>query len=107
MSTDTRHQLANGRKNKVYKDLETYLSDYEQGAFGAMLEVFPGIGEEGCFFHLCKRLDYQVKELELMPNYRRDDAFRLRVKKLGALAFVLVADLVASYESLSTPTFLL
>ena len=77
MSTDTRHQLANGRKNKVYKDLETYLSDYEQGAFGAMLEVFPGIGEEGCFFHLCNRLDYQVKELGLMPKYRRDAAFRL------------------------------
>ena len=35
---------------------ETFLSDYEQGAFNAMLEVFSGTGKEGCFFHLCKRL---------------------------------------------------
>ena len=60
---------------------ETFLSDYEQGAFNAMLEVFPDIGEEGCFFHLYKRLDFQVKELGLMPKYRQDDAFKLRVKK--------------------------
>ena len=60
---------------------ETFLSDYEQGAFKAMLEVFPDIGEERCFFHLYKRLDFQVKELGLMPKYRQDDAFKLRVKK--------------------------
>ena len=60
---------------------ETFLSDYKQGAFKAMLEVFPDIGEEGCFFHLYKRLDFQVKELGLMAKYRQDDAFKLRVKK--------------------------
>ena len=47
---------------------ETFLS----GAFKAMLEVFPDIGEEGCFFHLYKRLDFQVNELGLMPKYRQD-----------------------------------
>ena len=81
---------------------ETFLSDYEQGAFKAMLEVFPGIGEEGCFFDLCKRLDFQVKELGLMPKYRQDDAFKLRVKKLAALVFIPVSYLVATFESLST-----
>ena len=69
-------------------DIRAFLSDYEQGAFKAMLEVFPGIGEEGCFFHLCKRLDFQVKELGLMPKYRQDDAFKLRAKKLAALAII-------------------
>ena len=67
--------------------------------------VFPGIGEEGCFFHLCKRLDFQVKELGLLPRYRVDDPFKLRVKKFAALAFVSVADVVACFESLAT-TFL-
>ena len=81
---------------------ETFLSDYEQGAFNAMLEVFPGIGKEGCFFHLCKQLDFQVKDLGLMPKYRQDDVLNLRVKKLAALAFVPVSDLVATFESLST-----
>ena len=37
-----------------------------------------------------------------MPKYRQDDAFKLRVKKLAALAFVRVSDLVATFESLPT-----
>ena len=67
-----------------------------------MVDVFPGIGEEGCFFHLCKRLDFQVKELGLLPKYRVDDPFKLRVKKLAALAFVPVVDVVACFQSLAT-----
>ena len=84
---------------------EAFLSDFEQGAFQAVLEVFPGIGAEGCFFHLCKRLDLQVKELGLMQKYRQDGDFKLRVKKLAALAFLPVADVIPTFESLST-TFL-
>ena len=30
---------------------ESYLSDFEKGAFLAAVEVFPGIASEGCFFH--------------------------------------------------------
>ena len=81
---------------------ETFLSYNEQGAFNAMLEVFPGIGKEGCFFYLCKRLDFRVKDLGLMPKYRQDDVFKLRVKKLADLGFFPVSDLVATFESLST-----
>ena len=46
--------------------------------------------------------NFQVKELGLMPKYRQDDAFKLRVKKLAALAFIPVSNLVATFESLST-----
>ena len=37
-----------------------------------------------------------------MLKYRQDDAFKLRVKKLAALAFIQVSDLVATFESLPT-----
>ena len=37
-----------------------------------------------------------------MPKYRQDDAFKLQVEKLAALAFILVSDLVATFESLPT-----
>ena len=37
-----------------------------------------------------------------MPKYRQDDAFKLRVKKLAALTFIPVSDLVATFDSLST-----
>ena len=78
-------------------DIRDFTFDYEQGAFKAVLEVFPRIGEERCFFHLCKRLDFEVKELELMPKYRQDDAFKVRIKKLAALAFIPVSDLVVTF----------
>ena len=53
---------------------------------------------EGCFFHLSKRLDYHVK----MQKYKDDTDFRIRVKKLSALAFIPVADVIPAFESLST-----
>ena len=39
------------------------LVDFEQGAYLTLVDVFPGVEVEGCFFHLCQRLDYHVKEL--------------------------------------------
>ena len=50
-------------------DFDSFLSDYEQGAFLAVTDVFPGVGNDGCFFHLCKRLDVHVKQLGLMVKY--------------------------------------
>ena len=78
------------------------MSDFEKGAFLAAVEVFPGIASEGCFFHLSKRLDYHVKSLGLMQKYKDDTDFRIRVKKLAALAFIPVADVIPAFESLST-----
>ena len=40
--------------------------DYEKDAYLGAKYVFPGIGEEGCFFHMAKRLDLHVKQLGLM-----------------------------------------
>ena len=37
-----------------------------------------------------------------MPKYRQDDAFKLQVEKLAALAFIRVSDLVATLESIPT-----
>ena len=37
-----------------------------------------------------------------MPKYRQDDAFKLQVEKLAALACIRVSDLVATSESLPT-----
>ena len=86
-------------------DFDSFLSDYEQGAYLAMTDIFPGVGNDGCFFHLSKRLDVHVKQLGLMVKYTEDLEFHVRVKKLAALAFIPVADVVPVFESLAT-TFL-
>ena len=43
---------------------------------------------EGCFVHLCKRSNFKVKQLGLTNKYRRDADFKIRIKKLAALAFI-------------------
>ena len=86
-------------------NFESFLSDYEQGAYLAMTDVFPGVGNDGCFFHLSKRLDYHVKQLGLTVKYTDNVAFRIRVKCLAALAFLPVTDVIPAFESLAI-TFL-
>ena len=54
-----------------------FLADFEQGAYLALVELFPGVDVEGCFFHLCKRLDFNVKKLGLMAKYQTDFDFKL------------------------------
>ena len=43
---------------------------------------------EGCFFHLCTRSDFKVKQLGLTNKYRSDADYKIRIKKLAALAFI-------------------
>ena len=64
-------------KNRLEESQESwqvtlYLTDYEQGAYLAMNEVFSGIGKEGCYFHLSKSLDTKVMRLSLF-NHAVDD----------------------------------
>ena len=56
--------------------------------YKAFLELFPDVNIEGCFFHLCKRSDFKVKQLGLTNKYRSDADFKIRLKKLVALAFI-------------------
>ena len=56
--------------------------------YKAFLELFPDVNIEGCFFHLCKHSDFKVKQLGLTNKYRSDADFKIRIKKLAALAFI-------------------
>ena len=58
----------------------SFPAGYYQGAFKAFLDLFPDVNIEGYFFHLCKRLDFKVKQLGLMNKYRSDVDFKMRMK---------------------------
>ena len=65
-----------------------------------------GVGEEGCFSSV-KAVRFPSETAGLMPKYKDDMEFRLKVTKLAELSFVPVADFLYSvYESLATITFL-
>ena len=68
-----------------------------------MTEVFPGVGNDGCFFHLskAKQLDCHVKQLGLTVKYTDNVAFRIGVKCLAAPAFLPVTDVISAFESLA------
>ena len=78
-----------------------FLSDFERGAYLAVSEIFPGVRSEGCFFHLSKRVDVHVKQLGLLRKYADDFDFKIRVKKLAALAFVPLQDLITCFTTLA------
>ena len=83
------------------EQFSSFLVDYEQGAFKAFLELFPDVNIEGCFFHFCKRLDFKVKQLGLMNKYQSDADLKMLIKKLAALAFIPLVDVVSVYEELA------
>ena len=78
-----------------------FLVDFEQGAYLAVVNLFPGVYVEGCFFHLCKRPDFHVKKLWLLARYQDDLEFKLRVKKLAAIVCLPLADVIDAYEVLA------
>ena len=75
-------------------------------SFLSYVRGFPWSWQGRLFLSRQGRVDYNVKQLGLMPKYTADQDFRLRVKKLSALAFVPVSDVVAVFESLATTFFI-
>ena len=54
------------------------------------------------YLHLLKRLDDHVKDLGLIGKCKVNTEFRFRLKKVDALACILVADVVPTFESVAT-----
>ena len=52
----------------------------------------------GCLFHFSQALWRQVQSNGLSTKYKEDEYFRLNVKKLIALAFVPVEDVVTVFD---------
>ena len=52
----------------------------------------------GCLFHFSQAVWRQVQSNGLSTKYREDEYFRLNVKKLIALAFVPVDDVVTAFD---------
>ena len=80
------------------------LADFEPGAYGAALEVFPAVDLSGCYFHLGQSVDRQVAHLGPRERYLSDRHFRVRVKSLPALAFLPPGDVVEVFDQMQ-PSF--
>ena len=62
--------------------------DFERAAINAVEETFPQATVAGCYFHLGQSVYRRVQGLGLTEQFGADGEFKLRVKKLAALAFL-------------------
>ena len=72
--------------------------DFERASINAVEAAFPQVAVGGCFFHLGQAVYRRVQSLGLAEKYGSDDEFKLRVKKLSALAFLPLEYVVEGFE---------
>ena len=72
--------------------------DFERAAINADEATFPRATVAGCYFHLGQSVYRRVQGLGLAEKFGADDEFKLRVKKLSALAFFPLEYVVGGFE---------
>jgi hypothetical protein len=79
----------------------TILLDFERAAMNAFQQSYPDARIAGCYFHLCQSVIRRVNELGLKTDYENNDAVRMYVRCLAALAFVPPEDVLEAFELLT------
>jgi hypothetical protein len=65
------------------------LTDFEIGSMNAIRNVFPGVRNKACHFHLGQSIYRRLQQIEgLQVRYSTDEPFSLIVRHLSALAFL-------------------
>jgi hypothetical protein len=80
------------------------LVDFERAAMNAFHDAFPVATVTGCYFHLTQALVRKVNEVGLKNLYEVDDAVRVYIRCLAALAYVPPVDVVEAFEILVEAT---
>ncbi|CAF3062688.1 unnamed protein product [Rotaria socialis] len=79
-------------------DSETILSDFEAATIKSINSLFPNIVHKGCLFHFGQCIWRQIQSHGLQKKYQEDKSFHLDIKKLIALAFVPVLDVIKAFD---------
>lgn len=79
---------------------ETIKVDFEAGAINALRAAFPDAQIQGCYFHLSQNIFRHVQSSGLQDRYADNIDFAMEIRKLAALAFVPIADVIAYFELL-------
>ena len=70
------------------------MTDFESRMLCVLNQIYPGITQVGCLFHLARNIFRRVKDIELQQNYITDPLFRGNMCILPALSFVPVKDVI-------------
>ncbi|KRZ73064.1 hypothetical protein T10_4042 [Trichinella papuae] len=85
-------------------DLAKFVCDFETALIPAIQGNFPNTRVQGCFFHFCQGVLWQVGRLGLRTDYINNQEIRKKVKMLMSLAFLLMNIVPAGFEILNVGT---
>ena len=77
------------------------MADFEQVMKGVIVQVHLLTLQKRCLFHLSKSMYCRVQELGLSHQYLNKAVFRTNIKMISALSFVLIADTIQAFDTLS------
>ncbi|CAF2061216.1 unnamed protein product [Rotaria magnacalcarata] len=73
-------------------------TDFESGTIKSVKGMLPNILHKGSLFHFSQAICRQVQNKGLATKYRQDECFRLKLKKLIALAFVPLDEVTTAFD---------
>ena len=74
--------------NGLHLNPSVILSDFEGGIIRSVALQFPGVHHQGCFYHFSQAIWRAVQNHGLQVQYSSNDALRLFIRQLMALAFL-------------------
>ncbi|CAF3878141.1 unnamed protein product, partial [Rotaria sp. Silwood1] len=74
------------------------MTDFETGTIKSVKNMLSNVLHKGCLFHFSQALWRQVQSKGLTTTYNEDEYFRLNVKKLIALAFVPLDQVITGFD---------
>ncbi|KAG7177330.1 hypothetical protein Hamer_G000652 [Homarus americanus] len=84
-------------------DVETLVTDFEDGVLRAVLAVFGrDVESKSCFYHLTQSTWRKIQELGLSTQYNVNAEFRLFCGMIAALAFLPLEDVIEGMRYLKT-----
>jgi hypothetical protein len=93
-------QFFNQFANLITTSPKSVMTDFEVSVINALRTTFLTSIMHGCFYHLTQNIWHKIQEAGLSNQYTSDAQFRLFLKKLPALLFLPMADVVVGFEEL-------
>ena len=78
------------------------MADFESSMLSALNQIYSGIPQVGCLFHLAKNVFKRLQDIRLQQNYVTDPLFRGNTRMIPALSFVPFQDVILSFDELCT-----
>ena len=76
------------------------MTDFESSMLSVLNQIYLGIPQVGCLFHLAKNDFRRVPDIGLQNNYLTDPLFRGNIRMIPAFSFVPLQDVTLAFDKL-------